>query len=198
MLDVHSQRQLTEEYLGKLWSFFKSRYLYSPAPILPTNGSHGQKMEIIYICQMKPFVGMIHITVLRGTERATLGSNLKWLLHPARFTYYQEHWVPDPLLLSKGSRGVLFVESMSSVKSFNHVFVFAQMKMDGHFELPKWTVGQVNSGFYSAQFVQLVISNIIREIGCEGIYLFIHLINHLNSFWILSMRAQRRQPTIPL
>lgn len=50
---------------------------------------------------------------------------------------------------------------------------------------------QVNSSLYFAQFVQLVIFNIIREIRCELIYLFIHLINHLNSFWLLSVRGKK-------
>lgn len=46
----------------------------------------------------------------------------------------------------------------------------------------KKKVLQVNSSLYFAQFVHLAISNIIREIRCEVIYLFIHLINHLNPF----------------
>lgn len=66
------------------------------------------------------------------------------------------------------------------------------MKMDGRFEPLKWKVLQVNSSLYFAQFVHLVISNIIREIRCEVIYLFIHLLNHLYPYWILSMLGGRR------
>lgn len=63
---------------------------------------------------------------------------------------------------------------------------FTQMKMDERFQPWKWKVLQVNSGLYFHRFVHLAGSNIIREIQCQVIYLFIHLINHLRLFWILN------------
>lgn len=88
--------------------------------------------------------------------------------------YHRENQGADPRLLDMVSKVVLFVKSVSNVKSFNHVFVFAQMKMDGRCEPGKRKVLQVNSGFYFAQFVQLLFSNIIREISCEVIYSLIY------------------------
>lgn len=88
--------------------------------------------------------------------------------------YHRENRGADPRLLDTESKVVLFVKSVSNVKSFNHVFVFAQMKMDGRCEPGKRKVLQVNSGFYFAQFVQLLFSNIIREISCEVIYSLIY------------------------
>lgn len=120
------------------------------------------------------------------------GSHGKCLFYRATLTYRWQHWVSDPLLLSKERVECFICEIHVRSQFFNHVFVFAQMKMDGRFELLKWKVLQVNSSLYFAQYVHLVISNIIREIRCEVIYLFIHLINHLNPFWILSALGGRR------
>lgn len=88
--------------------------------------------------------------------------------------YRCECWGPDPRLLDTESKVALFVKSVSNVKSFKHVCVFAQMKMDGCCEPGKRKVLQVNSSFYFAQFVQLLFSNIIREISCEVIYSLIY------------------------
>lgn len=88
--------------------------------------------------------------------------------------YHRENRGADPRLLDTESKVVLFVKSVSNVNSFNHVFVFAQTKMDGRCEPGKRKVLQVNSGFYFAQFVQLLFSNIIREISCEVIYSLIY------------------------
>jgi len=88
--------------------------------------------------------------------------------------HHHENRGADPRLLDTESKVVLFVKSVSNVNSFNHVFVFAQMKMDGRYEPGKRKVQQVNSSFYFAQFVQLLFSNIIREINCEVIYSLIY------------------------
>lgn len=98
----------------------------------------------------------------------------KWDAVSHVLMYRRESRGPDPRLLDTESKVVLFVKSVSNVKSFNHVFVFAQMKMDGRCEPGKRKVLQVNSGFYFAQFVQLLFSNIIREISCEVIYSLIY------------------------
>ncbi len=87
--------------------------------------------------------------------------------------YHRESQGPDPRLLDMESSDFI-CEIVSNVKSFNHVFVFAQMKMDGRCEPGKRKVLQVNSSFYFAQFVQLLFSNIIREISCEVIYSLIY------------------------
>ncbi len=98
----------------------------------------------------------------------------KWDSMSCVLIYHRESQGPDPHLLDMESKVTLFVKSVSNVKSFNHVFVFAQMKMDGRCEPGKRKVLQVNSSFYFAQFVQLLFSNIIREISCEVIYSLIY------------------------
>lgn len=75
-----------------------------------------------------------------------------------------------PVFESHSGQRAIFVEIMSNVSTFNRVFVFAKMEPEGLFDLAKWKVPRVNRGSYFAQFVQLLISNIIREISCEVIY----------------------------